>query len=158
MNTLATIEDFLAQKRIAFVGLSRNSRDFSREVFRAMKRSGYDLVPVNPDVDELEGEPTYASVADIPGEVDAALLMTPSRATAAVVEACVARGIQRIWMHRGLGGGGSVSADAVALCEERGIRLTAGECPLMYLEDPGWVHRVHAWFKKRRGTYPAAEL
>ncbi len=47
---LETIEDFLAQKRIAMVGVSRHPKDFSADLFQELRRRGYDMVPVNPKV------------------------------------------------------------------------------------------------------------
>ena len=47
-TTLDDVQDFLAQRRIALVGLSRNSKDFSHVVFREMCNRGYDMIPVNP--------------------------------------------------------------------------------------------------------------
>ena len=50
MTTLAVrANEFLAQRRIALVGVSRNPRDLSRTLFRELRRRGYDVVPVNPD-------------------------------------------------------------------------------------------------------------
>src|SRR5947209_5435536 len=46
--SIETIEDFLRQKRIAMVGLSRESKDFSVMLFEEFRRRGYDMVPVNP--------------------------------------------------------------------------------------------------------------
>ena len=56
-TTVDDVRDFLAQRRIALVGLSRNPKDFSHVVFREMSRRGYDMVPVNPAAGELEGRP-----------------------------------------------------------------------------------------------------
>jgi predicted CoA-binding protein len=49
---LEIIEDFLAQKRIALVGLSRQPKDFSVMLFEELCRRGYDVVPVNPGAAE----------------------------------------------------------------------------------------------------------
>jgi len=54
-STREDIEDFLAQKRLVMVGVSRNPKDFSRGLFRDLRRRGYDMVPVNPRVSVVEG-------------------------------------------------------------------------------------------------------
>ena len=156
MTTLETIEDFLAQKRLVFVGVSRDRKHFSRVVFRELKAHGYELVPVNPHVEEIEGLQSFASVAEVPGEIDGVFVMTRPEATLEVVDACARRGIARVWMHRGLGGPGAVEAGAVARCHELGIAVVDGQCPLMFAGQPGWIHRVHRWVKRRRGTLPRA--
>ena len=53
--SLETISDFLAQKRIAMVGISREGKDFSISFFEEMARRGYDMVPVNPNASQILG-------------------------------------------------------------------------------------------------------
>jgi predicted CoA-binding protein len=55
-----TIEAFLAQKRIAMIGISRNPKDFSASLFSELERRGYDIVPVNPKASEVMGRPCFA--------------------------------------------------------------------------------------------------
>jgi hypothetical protein len=57
-----------------------------------------------------------------------------------VIKDCAAGGIRRVWMYRR-------SPAAVAFCESHGMTVIAGECPLMFLPDTGWVHRLHGWFR-----------
>ena len=156
MNERKNIDEFLSQKRIAFVGLSADPRDFSHAVWREMLERGYDLVPVHPTATQLEGVPAYASVTDIPGPVDGALLMTPQSASAAVVAQCADAGIPRVWLHRGVGHG-SVTQEAIDTAQARGLTLVSGQCPLMFLRDAAWIHRAHAWGKKLTGSYPNPE-
>ncbi|MGA7473677.1 MAG: CoA-binding protein, partial [Candidatus Sulfotelmatobacter sp.] len=100
---LEVIENFMAQKRIAIAGISHDPKDFSRQLFDELCRRGYDVVPVNPNVTEVEGRPCFARVQDIQPPVDAALLMTSPQATDTVVSDCAAAGIQRIWMYQATG-------------------------------------------------------
>jgi predicted CoA-binding protein len=150
----STIDAFLDHKRLAVVGVSRNAQDFSRIVFREFEKQGYEVVPVNPYATELEGKRCFAHVRDIEPRVDAALLFTPSRDTAAVVDECVSAEIHHVWMHRGGGGPGAVNPEAIAVCREHGIRVVAGECPMMFLRNSAWIHRFHGFVKKIVGTYP----
>lgn len=156
MNERAHIDDFLAQKRIAFVGLSADPHDFSHAVWKEMRERGYELVPVHPTASQLEGVPAFRSVKDIREPVAGALLMTPPAASAAVVAECADAGIPRVWLHRGVGHG-SVSEEAIAVANERGLDLVSGQCPLMFLRDPAWIHRAHAWGKKVVGSYPKTD-
>ena len=73
--SLDVIEDFLAQKRIAMAGVSRNPKDFSASLFQELCRRGYDVVPVNPNASEVLGKACFAHVQDIQPKVDAVLLM-----------------------------------------------------------------------------------
>jgi predicted CoA-binding protein len=152
-TTREDIEDFLAQKRLAMVGVARNPKDFSRGLFRDLCRRGYDMVAVNPMMSELDGQQCYSRVQDIAPPVDGALLMTPPAVTPDIVRHCLAAGITRVWMHRG-GGTGAVSQEAIDFCREKGMRVVAGYCPYMFLPTTPFFHRVHGFFMKLSGGYP----
>src|SRR5258705_8210006 len=83
--SLETIEDFMAQKRIAMIGVSRNPKDFSAALFDELRKRGYDMVPVNPKAGEVLGLTCFARVQEIQPPVDVALLMTTAEVTDAVV-------------------------------------------------------------------------
>jgi predicted CoA-binding protein len=151
--SLETIQDFLAQKRIAMVGISREPTSFSAKLFEELSRRGYDVVPVNPRAREAMGRKCFARVQDIEPPVEAALLMTPPEVTDTVVNDCAEAGIRRVWMHRG-GGNGAVSNKAVQSCRGQGIRVIPGQCPLMFLPESGTVHWLHGIFRKLTGRYP----
>jgi predicted CoA-binding protein len=151
-TSLAVIDDFLAQKRIAFVGVSRNSSDFSRQLWGELKRRGYDLIPVNPDVAEIDGVPCAAAVTSVQPPPDGVLLLVPPQITEQVVHECAAAGIRRVWMYRAAGAG-AVSETAVRFCNENDISVVAGECPYMFLKGNG-LHAVHGWWRKITGTLP----
>jgi uncharacterized protein len=148
--SLETIEDFLAQKRIAMVGISRDPQNFSVTLFEELCRRGYDIVPVNPNAPEVLGRHCFARVQDIQAPVEAALLMTSPAVKDAVVNDCAEAGIRRVWMYRA-GGKGAVSARAVQFCQERGIQVVPGQCPFMFLPDTAGFHRFHGFIRKITG-------
>jgi len=151
--SLDVIVDFLAQERIAMVGVSRNPKDFSASLFHELCRRGYDVVPVNPNASEVHGKPCFTHVQDIQPKVDAVLLMTTPAVTDVVVSDCVAAGASIVWMYRAVGKG-AVSEKAIAFCQEHGIRVIAGECPFMFLDGGDAIHRLHGLFRKITGRYP----
>lgn len=151
---LELIREFLAQPRLAVVGVSHLPKDFSRALFRELQGRGYDLVAVNPAAQEIEGVPCYARVQDVHPAVENALLLTSPAATNVVVQDCAAAGIKRVWMYRA-GGKGAVSPEAVAYCEAHGMEVIPGECPFMFLPRGAWYHRAHGWVRKIRGAYPS---
>lgn len=150
--SLETIEEFLAQKRMAMVGISRNPRNFSVMLFAELCRRGYDVVPVNPNAREIQGRRCFARLQDIQPRVDAALLMTSPEATETVVHDCDDADVKKIWMYRA-GGNGAVNPQAVQFCRERGIAVVPGECPFMFFPKPGF-HGMHGFVRKIMGTYP----
>lgn len=150
--SLETIDDFLSQKRIAMVGISREPKNFSVMLFKELCRGGYDMVPVNPSTSEVLGRPCFARVQDIHPPVDAVILMTSPAVTDAVVRDCAEAGIRRVWMYRA-GGKGAVSDEAVQFCRARGMQVVPGECPYMFLPAAGF-HRIHGFIRKITGRYP----
>lgn len=154
MASKQAIDSFLSCRRIAVVGVSRDSKDFSRQVFRAFVERGYDAVPVNPAGGEMDGRRAAVRVAEVQPPPEAALLMTPPAATDEVVRECADAGVKRVWMHRG-GGAGAVSPTAVGFCRERGIEVVDGECPFMFLPGTAWFHGVHRFFKRLGGRLPS---
>jgi len=155
MTTGELITDFLEQKRLAVVGVSRKPHDFSRMLFREFRKQGYDAVPVNPQLTEVEGGRCYAHVGEISPPVAGALLMTPPALTEQLVRECAAAGVTRVWMYRA-GGNGAVHPGAVAFCHEQGMRLVEGYCPFMFFARAGFIHRVHRFCMKLAGSYPRA--
>jgi uncharacterized protein len=151
---LPEIRDFLALRRIALVGTSRDPKDFSRVLFREMCARGYDMVPVNPAADgQLEDKKCFARVHDIQPPVEGALVMTSSRDTKQVVQDCAQTGIRSVWLYRG-GGQGSVTPEAVEFCREHDIHVIEGHCPFMFLRHTQFVHRLHGFVLKLTGSYP----
>lgn len=153
MTTYELIQDFLGQRRLAVVGVSRNPQDFSRTLFRELRQRGYEVVPVNPQATELEDQPCFARVQDITPPVDGALLMTPPEVTEQVVHDCAEAGISRVWLHRGEGIG-AVSQKAIDFCQAHDIKVVPGFCPFMFLPETALFHRAHGWVLKLVGRYP----
>ena len=81
MSSMQMIQDFLGQKRLAVVGVSRQPKDFSLALFRELRKRGYDAVPVNPQAEQIDEQPCYARLQAVHPPVDGALLMTSPAAT-----------------------------------------------------------------------------
>jgi predicted CoA-binding protein len=156
MTTLAVrANEFLGLRRIALVGVSRNPRDMSRALFRELRGRGYDVVPVNPGLDAVDGVPCAKRLQDVRPPVEGALLMTPPGATEQVVRDSAEAGVPRVWMHRGAGQG-AVNPVAVSYCRDHGIAVVEGACPFMFLPGAGLVHRAHGFVARLLGRHPAA--
>lgn len=134
--------DFLANRRVAVTGVSRNPKGHgSNVVYQRLRSRGYDVFAVNPNADEVEGDRCYQDLRAIPGGVEAVVIATrPERADETMRE-CVELGIKHVWMHRGPGAG-SVSETAAQHGRQNGIAVIDGGCPCMFgpTADPG--HKV----------------
>ena len=153
MTKLADIEHFLAKKRLAVVGVSHNPKDFTRLLFRELRKRGYDLAPVNPAAPEIEGIPCVPHLSDVRPPVEAVLLLTNPQVTGNVALECAEAGVETVWMYRAIGAG-AVNPEAVRFCKSKGMRVIAGECPFMFLPNTGFPHSLHRFIGKAIGAYP----
>jgi uncharacterized protein len=151
--SLEIILDFLAHKRMAMAGISRDPANLSVKLFQELIGRGYDVAPVNPNLGEVEGRRCFGRVQDIEPPVEAVLVMTSPDVTETVVRDCAEAGVSTIWMYRAVGKG-SVNQKALEFCQERGIRVIPGECPFMFLPGSAGVHRFHGFVRKITGRYP----
>lgn len=150
----AAAAEFLAQRRIAVAGVSRERPNAANVIYRRLRADGYVVFPVNPSADEVEGDRCYRSLAAIEGGVDGVVVGTPPAAAPAVVAECAAIGVPRVWLHRGVGPG-SLSDEAVRACEAHGIAVIAGGCPMMFVQPTDFGHRCLCWLLDRLGKLPS---
>ncbi len=157
MTTVAeAAADFLAQRRIAVAGVSRQAAGHGGNyVYTTLRKRGYEVFAVNPNADTVEGDPCYHTLADIPGGVDGVLIATNPAATGDVVDQCARLGVHRVWMHRSFGGG-SVDDAATRAGRDAGLTVIAGACPLMYGDKADVGHRCMRWVLGMTGSKPTA--
>jgi uncharacterized protein len=148
-----SVETFLKGRRFAVAGVSRQPAQAANAVFRKLKRSGYEVVPINPKASEVEGTTCYANVAAVPGTLDGVVIATAPQAGIEIVRQCADRGVKRVWFHRSFGDG-SVSDDAVRECRARGVDCIVGGCPLMFCEPVDFGHKCMRWWFQRNGVVP----
>ncbi len=149
MTTLNEIQKFLEPKRIAVAGASRNPKKFGGAVFKELKEKGFDLYPVNPNADEIQGIQCYKSVADLPDHVTHLFIVTPKSETQQVVDASLKKGVKMIWIQQK-----SETPEAVKAIEEAGIPLIYKKCMFMFIDPVTGPHAFHRFFVKLFGGYP----
>lgn len=150
----ASIADFLKGRRIVVAGVSQNPQSTANAIYRKLKASGYDVIPVNPKGGQVEGVACYRDLASVPGGIDGVFAMTSPAVGAELVRQCADRGVGRIWFHRAFGQG-SLSDEAVRECEARGITCIAGACPMMYVAPVDPFHTCFRWWMKVTHKLPA---
>ena len=150
------VHEFLAQKRIAVAGVSRNGSQHpvGNLIYRRLKTTGHDVFPVNPQMRTFEGDRCYPDLQSIPGRVDAVVIITRPETTERIVRDCNDAGVPRVWMHQSLGKGSSVSPEAVEYCRQHGISVIAGACPMMYGDGADFGHTCMRWILRVTGGLP----
>ncbi|HOU42271.1 MAG TPA: CoA-binding protein [Promineifilum sp.] len=142
------IRDFLAQKKIAVVGVSDKRETGCNAAYQRFVAAGYTVFPVNPRLSTYQGATCYPDLRAIPEKPDAVFILANPRVTDQIVAQCVELGVGHVWMHCMMGvkpGAAanmtSVSADAVRVCRQNGIAVIPGTCPNQYLK-PDFGHRL----------------
>ena len=149
MTSKAAVSDFISQKKLAIVGVSRKKSKFGNWALKELRAKGYRLFPVHPEAESIEGERCYHSLGELPEPVGGVLVVVPPAQTEQVVRDAVAARIHRVWMQQG-----AESPAAIKFCEENGIHVVHGECILMFAEPAVWFHRAHRWVWKMLGKLP----
>jgi predicted CoA-binding protein len=125
-------EIFSNYKNIAVYGMSKNPSKPSNSVPVFFIGKGYNIIPVNPTIEEVEGRKSYPNIADVPDKIDILNVFRRSEQCLEVVEEAVARkklkgDISLIWLQEGI-----VNDEAKKLAEENGIEFVQDKC--MYQE------------------------
>src|SRR5690242_7934358 len=92
------VQYFLAQKRIAAVGVSDNRHTGCNLAYKRFKENGYQVYAVTPRISVYEGGPCYADLKSVPEKVDAVFVLAGPKVTEQIVQQCVELGIKHVWM------------------------------------------------------------
>jgi predicted CoA-binding protein len=149
MTTQSAINDFLSQKKLAIAGVSRNGRGFGNSVLKDLRKKGYEVLPVHPEVEELQGVPAVKTVAELPLGVEGLVLVVPPEQSEKLVKEAGEAGIERVWLQPG-----AESKEALHICEQYGISCIEGQCVLMHAPPVQSIHRIHRWVARLFGKLP----
>lgn len=134
--------EFLSHHRIAVTGVSRDPKTHgSNVVYQRLRDRGYQIFAVNPNADEVEGDPSYHDLKTIEGGVDAVVIGTSPQHAMGTMRECAELGIRQVWMHRSFGAG-SVSDEATSYGRAQGITVIDGGCPLMFGPTGDFGHKI----------------
>jgi predicted CoA-binding protein len=146
--------EFLASKRVAVTGVSRQPKNHgSNIVYQRLRERGYEVFAVNPNADEVEGDPCYRDLRSIPGGVDAVVIATKPETAEETMRECAELAIKHVWMHRGPGAG-SVSEAAADFGRQRGIAVIDGGCPCMFGPTADLPHKAMRVLFTLNGNVP----
>jgi acetyltransferase len=96
--TIASIRHLLCPKSVALIGASRYQGTIGNIMLRCMLQGGYSgtVYPVNPNIGSVMSVKTYASILDIPDEVDLAVIVVPAKLVARVADECGQKGVRTL--------------------------------------------------------------
>jgi predicted CoA-binding protein len=123
-ETDALIRNILGgMRRIAVVGISDKPDRASHGIARFLAGNGFEVVGVNPVLEDVLGIKVYPTLADVPGPVDVVDVFRRSDAVPAIVDEAVARGDKAVWLQEGV-----VHEEAAAKAREAGLDVVMDRC------------------------------
>ena len=131
---VAAVSHLLAPRSVAVVGASRQRGSIGAELLHNVVATGFrgPVYPVNPAATELEGLAAYASVLDIPGDVEMAVITVPAAVLGAARQ-CAAKGVSAlVVISAGFGevglDGAELQRELLEICRQAGMRLVGPNC------------------------------
>ncbi len=104
---------------VAILGASRDRRKYGNKSVRAHLQQGYEVYPVNPHADEIEGLKTYRDLASVPvRQLDRISVYLPPEVALGLLEEIQARGAKEVWFNPG-----SDSPEVVARADALGLDI-----------------------------------
>ncbi|MBA7613169.1 putative protein YccU [subsurface metagenome] len=120
------IKEFVAQKKFAVVGATDNPEKYGHQILINLKNRDYEVYPVNPRLETIEGMKCYATLSELPAKVDVVDFVVPPAATESILKECLKLGLNRIWLQPG-----SESEAAIRFCRENNLKVVHDVCVML---------------------------
>lgn len=150
MTTSQSINSFLENQKIAVAGVSRKKQKFGNAIYKELAERGFQVFPVNPNLDEYNGGKCYHSLGELPEDVKALVISTKNDITIELISEAKEQGIRNIWLQQGC-----IAKDSLKQLDEPELNIIARECILMFAGQVKGIHGFHRWLKKTFGNLPA---
>jgi uncharacterized protein len=136
------INEFLKAKCIAISGVSRDKNKFGYLVYKSFIEKGINVIPINPNIENIDGVAVFSSVSNLPLDVDAIVILNNRNRSQEIIDQAISKRIKNIWIQQ--------KSDPVGF-NESSINtfhnIITGECILMWLEPVKGFHKFHRFLK-----------
>ena len=119
-----TIDQVLAMKTWAIVGLGNNPERAAFGVSKLLQDKGHKIIPVYPRAEVVHGEVGYKTLAEIPVPVDVVDCFVNSKLVGKVVDEAIAIGAKAVWLQLDV-----IDEAAVARAKAAGLLAIMDRCP-----------------------------
>lgn len=140
------IQKFIDSKHIAILGASPSGKKFGNYIYKNLKKKGYNLYPVHPTAEIIEGDKAFDNIKSLPDNVDSVLIAISPDKAEVVVDDAIDKKIKNLWFQQGADFSGPATK-----AKAGGIETITGKCILMYAEPVGGIHAIHRFFAKLFG-------
>ena len=109
------------KQSIAVLGASRDRAKYGNKCVRAYVAEGWEVFPVNPGADEVEGLTAYPAIEAVPGELQRISVYLPPRISDRALPEIADKGAWEVWFNPG-----SADAEVLAKAREYGLKVVDG--------------------------------
>ena len=135
--------DFFNNQPIAIVGVSRNNSKFANKFFNKLIKNGYNVVPVNPHTDEIDGVKCYRNILDAPKDIKSVIIITKNKHTDQILKDTIELGIKNIWIQQE-----SDTKETLNIANQHpDYNIITNSCIFMYAKPVTGMHKFHKFIK-----------
>jgi len=121
----AEIKNFLTLKKVAVIGMSRTESKAAHLVPKYLSENGFDIIPINPNSNEILNRKCYKEITEVDGEIDIVDIFRPSEDVLPFVKEAIKKNPKVIWLQEGIH-----NEEAESLAREHGIDVVFNRCML----------------------------
>ena len=121
----AEIKNFLTLKKVAVIGMSRTESKAAHFVPKYLSENGFDIIPINPNSNEILNRKCYKEITEVDGEIDIVDIFRPSEDVLPFVKEAIKKNPKVIWLQEGIH-----NEVAESLAREHGIDVVFNRCML----------------------------
>ncbi len=122
MNDIATLLH-RDDTSVAVVGATDDPTKYGSVIYRDLKRKGYEVYPVNPNRQTVDGDPAFNSLDDLPVVPTIVNIVVPPEATLQVLRKVAEMGLNNVWIQPG-----AESAEVMGFLTEHDFNYLANAC------------------------------
>lgn len=126
-KTEISIEDKILKefRNVAVVGLSANPGRPSNQIASYLAEHGYNIIPVNPNAQEILGRKSYPDLISVPEKVEVVQIFRRPEDVMPVIDEAIEIGARAVWMQEGI-----VNEEAAARARDAGLLVVMDKCML----------------------------
>jgi len=137
------VREYLSPRAMAVVGASNKKEKFGNLACRELKARSFSIFPVNPHENEIYGKRCYRTINELGTLINRMLIVLPPDMTRKLVSDLNPEFVSYVWMQNG-----AESAEAIRICNAKGIKTIYGQCILMHAQPVRSYHLLHRWWAK----------
>ncbi|MBS4534257.1 CoA-binding protein [Clostridium sp. D2Q-14] len=121
-------KDMLNKKVWAVLGVTPNKEKFGYKIYKKLKDHGYEVYPINPKYEDIEGEKCYKSVENLPATPDVLNFVVSPKISYKAIDEAKKKGIKNLWFQPG-----TSNNEVLNKAKENNFNIANNNCVLVEL-------------------------